>query len=108
MQSAARDLVADAAAAHEQIQGLFVAFQYQDRVNQVLTLVRQDLERLQSMLDQPGHRDDQIDPAAWLAELEKRYAMEEQRSQSPAGTSAARGGKSAPAAAPAPTETTFF
>jgi hypothetical protein len=60
------------------------------------------------MLNQLGHRDEQLDSAAWLAELEKRYAMEEQRNPAAADRTAARGGKSARAPSPAPTETTFF
>jgi methyl-accepting chemotaxis protein len=108
MQQAARELAEDASAAHAQIQGLFVAFQYQDRVNQVLTLVRTDLERLQSLLDAPGHRDDQLDPTQWLAELEKRYAMDEQRSPRAAASTAGQRSPRSQAAEPAPTETTFF
>ncbi len=115
MQQASSALAADAAAAHAQIEGLFVAFQYQDRVNQVLTLVSQDLARLQEMVDSPDMNSEQLDPAGWLAALEKRYAMEDQRgggarSGTDPGARPGKGGKGTAAVSqtPAPTETTFF
>jgi methyl-accepting chemotaxis protein len=109
MQQASSALATDAAAAHAQIEGLFVAFQYQDRVNQVLTLVRQDLARLQEMLDAPAMNSEQLDPAGWLAALEQRYAMEDQRGGAAhPGALHGKGGGATASHAPAPTETTFF
>ena len=62
-------------AVHEGI----VALQFQDRVNQILSAVRSDLERLRSQVDEQGHLPASFDVGAWLDNLLRTYSMEQQR-----------------------------
>ena len=62
-----------------------VQLQFQDRVNQILTLVRDNIGRLPQFLHDAGDPD-QIDgrrmapdPAEFLAELKRGYVMSDQR-----------------------------
>lgn len=103
MEGASGRLVADAEEARRQIESLFVDFQFQDRINQVLTLVKDDIERLHGALDGEGGPD-ALRPDAWLARLESGYAMSEQRSAHHAGLATSAASRTvAAAAAPAGT-----
>lgn len=67
-----------------QIESLLVGFQFQDRISQILTLVCADMSKLQEVVrdvDPEGGADslEKLDPKTWLAEIERRYAMAEQR-----------------------------
>lgn len=67
-----------------QIETLLVGFQFQDRISQILTLVCADMSKLQDVVrdvDPEGGADslERLDPTTWLAEMERRYAMAEQR-----------------------------
>ncbi|MET0384089.1 MAG: methyl-accepting chemotaxis protein [Burkholderiaceae bacterium] len=75
-----------------EVERLLVNLQFQDRVSQMLAVVDADMARLRELLE---HGEVAPEPAVWLAGLQKRYTMEEQRE-----------GRAAPA--PATTETTFF
>lgn len=62
-------------AAH--VERMYMGFQYQDRISQMLNLLEADVARLQQVFSCP----DVLPPdaATWLAELESHYAMAEQR-----------------------------
>lgn len=84
----------------EQVDHMYRGFQYQDRISQMMGLVEDDMARLLDALQSPGSHAPAL--TQWLAELETRYAMTEQRDdhngQSP--RDAATGS--------ADSETTFF
>jgi methyl-accepting chemotaxis protein len=61
----------------EQVELMYVSFQYQDRISQMMTLLESDFTRLESAL--AGKDDSSIDLTDWLARLESQYAMAEQR-----------------------------
>jgi hypothetical protein len=82
-----------------QVERMYVGFQYQDRISQMMVLLEGDIARLQAALDTD------VTPApslvAWLEHLESQYAMAEQRKvHKNTGDSAADAGDS--------NETTFF
>ncbi|MCF3096436.1 chemotaxis protein [Aeromonas australiensis] len=69
---------------HREISSVIVSLQFQDRVSQILSHVRQNIESLSSHLvaseqssNVPGPI--QIDANRWLAEMELSYATDEQR-----------------------------
>ena len=62
----------------EQVERMYKGFQYQDRISQMMTLLHQDIERLQAAL---LATDADTNVAAWLARLETQYVMTEQRHQ---------------------------
>jgi methyl-accepting chemotaxis protein len=88
-----------------EIADVLVALQFQDRVSQMLSHIRNDLNKLEQQLivrrDQAanGHAVAPIDTKAWLNDLAKTYTMAEQL--------AVHHGKS-PAASTAPSDITFF
>lgn len=99
---------------HGEVSEALVQLQFQDRVNQILSHVQQSIEQLPKVLSE--HRDDfaghgrlqPLSAADMLAELERSYAMAEERS-APAPSA----GRAAPAASkaavqPAESEITFF
>ena len=63
----------------QQVDRMYVGFQYQDRISQMMTLLHEDIQRLQAVMDMPGHDRDALAPQAWLDRLESQYAMAEQR-----------------------------
>jgi ABC-type transporter Mla subunit MlaD len=82
-----------------QVERMYVGFQYQDRISQMMALLEGDIARLQAALDTD------VTPApslvAWLEHLESQYAMAEQRKvHQNTGDNAADAGDS--------NETTFF
>ena len=100
LQQRAAELAARGQAVREQVQQLMVAFQFQDRVQQILDQVHQSmaggLQRLQQALAQGRVPDS----AEWLALLSAGYTTDEQRAVADGGT---------PAHRPAPqSDTTFF
>jgi methyl-accepting chemotaxis protein len=67
---------------HEEIIEVLVALQFQDRVSQILSHVRSNMDALHSHLTQRRQNPEQmpqIDAQAWLAEMELTYATDEQR-----------------------------
>ncbi|MBO0398454.1 chemotaxis protein [Aeromonas veronii] len=69
---------------HREISSVIVSLQFQDRVSQILSHVRQNMESLSSHLvasEQSSNATGpiQIDANRWLAEMELSYATEEQR-----------------------------
>jgi methyl-accepting chemotaxis protein len=102
-------MIANARVIREDIEQLIVGMQFQDRVNQVIGVVEDDITRLQTVL-----RDDVPLPPAgvWLDDLKKHYTMREQReAHAPAApqpsSSKAHTGSTAPADA-APAKVVFF
>lgn len=63
-----------------QIERLLMGFQAQDRLNQMLGTVEEDMQRLRDWLQHEGDLS-QAQATEWLARLESRYTMEEQRVQ---------------------------
>jgi ABC-type transporter Mla subunit MlaD len=61
----------------EQVERMYVGFQYQDRISQMMALLENDIARLQSAIEGKSAELPELD--AWLAQLESLYAMEEQR-----------------------------
>lgn len=90
-----------------EISEALVQLQFQDRVSQIMTHVRHNIEQLPAVLDDNRRQFEEegtlhpLDPAPLLQELEKTYAMKEEREVH-------RGGEGKPAARPAETEVTFF
>jgi ABC-type transporter Mla subunit MlaD len=60
----------------QQVDRMYMGFQYQDRISQMLALIEGDIARLQEALSAGG--DDVPDLAGWLLRLESQYAMTEQ------------------------------
>ena len=86
----------------DEISDVLVALQFQDRVSQMLSHVRNDLSKLEQLLAQSGldGNSGQIDTTAWLADLKKTYTTIEQH--------AVHGGTSKVSAIAQPQEITFF
>jgi methyl-accepting chemotaxis protein len=61
----------------EQVERMYTAFQYQDRISQMMVLLEADMARLQALLD--GGSADAHDLQSWLGRLETQYAMPDQR-----------------------------
>jgi methyl-accepting chemotaxis protein len=80
-----------------QVERMYIAFQYQDRISQMIALLEADMAHLQEVVE--GRSADIPDLNQWLARLEAQYAMSDQR-QSHAGAQHAAPG--------ADEETTFF
>lgn len=78
MESAVAPFHLDAHAVEAKIEQMYVGFQYQDRTNQVMALLQEDMGRLHktiaSELDDAGAL--AVEP--WLTRLESSYAMAEQ------------------------------
>jgi methyl-accepting chemotaxis protein len=83
----------------EQVERMYMGFQYQDRISQMMSLLEEDISRLQVLMD--GDAADVPNLQHWLGRLETQYAMVDQRAihAGEAGT--------APYAGP-DQETTFF
>ncbi|MFQ2919263.1 methyl-accepting chemotaxis protein [Aeromonas allosaccharophila] len=69
---------------HREISSVIVSLQFQDRVSQILSHIRQNMESLSSHLIASEQNSNssgpiQIDANRWLAEMELSYATDEQR-----------------------------
>ena len=60
-----------------QVERMYVGFQYQDRISQMMALLEGDMARLQQTFTQDAASVPTM--AAWLEHLESQYAMAEQR-----------------------------
>ncbi|MDP2004130.1 MAG: methyl-accepting chemotaxis protein [Rubrivivax sp.] len=83
-----------------QVEQLMVAFQFQDRVKQIMDQVHDSIHSATAALQQALQTGQAPDADAWRALLSAGYTTAEQR--------AVGRGQTAPAAAQATTETTFF
>ena len=83
----------------EQVERMYIAFQFQDRISQMMALLESDIARMHDTLDNAQ----QPAPAVgeWLAQLEAQYAMKEQHLNHGADTAQATGAADG-------SETTFF
>lgn len=70
----------------QQVERMYKGFQYQDRISQMMTLLHEDIERLQAALQAP---DANANAADWLARLESQYVMTDQRQQHANGAAVA-------------------
>jgi hypothetical protein len=86
------------AVAH-QVERMYIGFQYQDRISQMIALLEGDIARLQQVLG--GHATEVPNLDAWMERLESQYAMSEQHSNHKGNTAAQPG-------ASAGDEATFF
>lgn len=62
-----------------QVDRMYVGFQYQDRISQMITLLHEDTQRLLAVMVAPGTDGEALAPQAWLDRLESEYATAEQR-----------------------------
>ncbi|WP_422010578.1 methyl-accepting chemotaxis protein [Roseateles sp.] len=112
MAASTRQLQQESTGIHGEVSEALVQLQFQDRVNQILTHVQQSIEQLPGQMaatsdDYETHG--QLAPVsatAMVDELERSYAMAEERHPSPAPAGAV-GGK-AQADRPSESEITFF
>jgi methyl-accepting chemotaxis protein len=82
----------------EQVERMYIGFQYQDRISQMMALLESDIARMQEVF---AGKAPVLDLPNWLARLESHYAMSEQRdNHSGNGTAQPTAGDS--------NETTFF
>lgn len=63
----------------QQVERMYVGFQYQDRTSQMMTLLHEDIERLQAVMADPGIDAEALGQDGWLRRLESQYATAEQR-----------------------------
>ena len=86
-----------------EVERLLVSLQFQDRVSQILAVVDADMARLQQAVSS-----DCVPRAQeWLADLQDRYTMDDQKPPADAaGAASAQAGSQS--SSPATTETTFF
>jgi methyl-accepting chemotaxis protein len=109
MESSAAALKHESEGIQSEIVEALVQLQFQDRVSQRMTHVRQNMERLPVLLADSRRRFDasgelaSVDARALLDELEGSYAMVDERT-----THAGEAGQAAPHAAAALEEVTFF
>jgi len=59
-----------------QVERMYIGFQYQDRISQMMALLEGDIARLQEAMTKAGT--DSPNLVDWLAHLESQYAMNEQ------------------------------
>ena len=62
-----------------QVERMYVGFQYQDRISQMMALLLGDMQRLQALMEAPGTDPQAMSREEWLTQLESRYAMAAQR-----------------------------
>ena len=79
------------------ITSMLVSFQFQDRVTQILSVVREDIDRLDQLARQPPALDVRPTPPQWMEQLRATYTMSDEDH--------AHAGTTAPTAAPT---LTFF
>jgi len=84
------------ASLHQEVERMLTAFQFQDRIAQILDVVRSDLARLGELAADPALRDGVPPPQAWMARLQTTYTMDDERSlHAPAPAGAAPAGAAA-------------
>jgi len=103
LQERAAEQTAHGELVKSQVEQLMVAFQFQDRVHQIMDQLQSSMHAAVQSLQQSLRQGRVPEPAAWQALLSAGYTTAEQRAVGPG----AKGGQ--PAKAPeATTETTFF
>lgn len=61
------------------VERMYVGFQYQDRISQMMSLLLDDMQRLTDLVAHSTEPQAMLSTDAWLARLESQYAMAEQR-----------------------------
>ncbi len=79
LQQLARPFEHETQMVSQQVERMYVGFQYQDRISQMMTLLHDDMARLQTALADPAPQPEALDPTVWLARLESQYVMQDQR-----------------------------
>ena len=69
----------------EQVERMYMGFQYQDRISQMMALLEGDIGRMQDAIAAKGVGTPDL--AAWLEHLESQYAMREQHQDHQASAS---------------------
>jgi methyl-accepting chemotaxis protein len=91
-----------------QVEQLMVAFQFQDRVHQIVDQVNASIHSAVACLSQALAQGRAPQAEEWLALLSAGYTTDEQRAVDGPGAGSGGGRGGTPAAAQAATETTFF
>ena len=79
MSAATAQLQAESNAIRDEISQVLVSLQFQDRVSQIMTHVRDNIDALHQYLQQDEQQRSELDVEAWLHKMEKTYATDEQR-----------------------------
>jgi methylphosphotriester-DNA--protein-cysteine methyltransferase len=79
LEQIAKPFVHETEMVSRQVERMYIGFQYQDRISQMMSLLHEDIERLQTVLQQPGMEPAALAQQDWLDRLESQYAMTEQR-----------------------------
>ena len=61
-----------------QVERMYVGFQYQDRISQILNLLQVDISRMMEVMKVEPKSLDALQGAHWLGRLESEYVMSEQ------------------------------
>lgn len=61
----------------EQVERMYIAFQFQDRISQMMALLESDIDRMHRAFEDTAQVTPE--PGAWLEQLASQYAMKEQR-----------------------------
>lgn len=75
----------------QQVERMYVGFQYQDRISQMMALLHDDMARLACVLADPAASPQALAQEAWLERLASQYVMQDQRhdhAAKPAGATA--------------------
>jgi len=83
----------------EQVERMYMGFQYQDRISQMMALIEGDIARLQDVFQGDGACTPDL--SEWLVRLESQYAMTEQHQDHQASAAGDPAGSDS-------NETTFF
>jgi hypothetical protein len=70
----------------QQVERMYVGFQYQDRISQMMTLLHDDMARLAAVLADPARGAQALSQEAWLERLASQYVMQDQREDHAAKT----------------------
>jgi methyl-accepting chemotaxis protein len=62
-----------------EVSNMLTAFQFQDRIAQILDVVRTDIVRIADLAAQPAAADAMPAPEVWMARLQASYTMDEER-----------------------------
>ena len=86
LEQIAKPFVHETEMVSRQVERMYIGFQYQDRISQMMSLLLEDIHRLQEVMEHPGADPSALAPQDWLTRLESQYAMTEQRQSHNTGT----------------------
>jgi len=67
----------------EQVERMYIAFQFQDRISQMMALLESDIDRMHTAFEDSAQPPPALDQ--WLEQLASQYAMKEQRQNHDSG-----------------------